>query len=73
MSEPEPHDCPQGCHPLRARDGVSPACSDDCQKPLGHAGPCDDPMLAERRRDAAWSGRLAAVYASGHTCTEERS
>jgi hypothetical protein len=40
VSVDEPHDCPRDCHPLRAHDGVSGACSDDCQKPLEHAGPC---------------------------------
>lgn len=39
MSDPEPHDCPKDCHPLRASDGVSPACSDTCQRPLGHGPP----------------------------------
>jgi len=29
--------------PLLARDGVSPACSDDCKQPLGHPGRCDVP------------------------------
>jgi len=53
MSEPEPHDCGPDCHSLRAYDGVSPACSDDCQKPLSHAGRCDDPLLAEQRREVA--------------------
>lgn len=71
MSETEPHDCGPDCHPLRAYDGVSPACSDDCQKALGHAGWCDDPALAERRRDATRARHLASTYGPGRRREEQ--